>query len=164
MKGTASRHESRAPLPLGPTYRATFDVAAGGVGVAALLPGSATKMVHVLAVFVAKPSVATDITVKKTSAAATGGTSAGLTEVPLDSRTAVSTCAGLQYTVAPTAGTLVGNLAPAVSIDTTDSWLVTFGDSGANPVVLHGVAQTVEVHVGAACTVSGYFEWVEADY
>jgi hypothetical protein len=112
----------------------------------------------------------------KYSTAPTGGTAAALTQVPLDSNSAAATVSLLQtYSVAPTAGTLVGTIggrrllmqattAAAAGIPMDAVWdFRVQGESSA--ITLRGIAENVALTFGAApasaVTLAVEVEWTE---
>lgn len=141
------------------TTTPTFTAAAG---VIAVMPGSASKTIRVTRVEVTLSTSGTaaieTISLIKTSAAPTGGTSSAMTIVKHDSGFGNATAAPLLYTVAPTAGTAVGFMRCAqfndqsAALPGAATWLWTFGDgrAGASAIVLRGTAETLEINLGAA--------------
>lgn len=109
------------------------------------------------------------VTVNKTSAASTGGTAATITAVPDDSNYSAAVSVAQSFTgTGPTVGTLVGQ------IDASKVGCMAIGTASPNdiyvlnlrqkPIVLRGVAQTLEIGVGAATTGGNYtvtFEGME---
>jgi hypothetical protein len=147
----------------------------GAAGVIAVLPGNASTTVRVLRVEVSIYTTGTAaievISLIKTSAAPTGGTSASITIVPHDSGFAGASSVPLNYTVAPTAGTPVGTIRSVAFADSSGSalpgantWLWDWTMRAGSAPVLRGTAQTLEINLGGAvatqtCIVS--FEWTE---
>lgn len=135
------------------------------------LTGSATRVVRVEAVVVSGIATAATnarVALVKRSTADTGGTSAGLTEVPLDSTSVAASATGLSYTANPTTGNTVG---------TIDERRITFGTATteglpavfvfARPVVLRGTGEVLAVNL-AGVTITGgslnaTFYWSEGD-
>lgn len=109
------------------------------------------------------------VTVNKTSAASTGGTAATITAVPDDSNYSAAVSVAQSFTgTGPTVGTLVGQIdaskvgcmAPATA-SPNDIYVLNLRQK---PIVLRGVAQTLEIGVGAATTGGNYtvtFEGME---
>ena len=147
--------------PIGNTYVTSFNHAAGGAGSAFELLGTATKTVRVLEVAIMNPSTSIDVSIKKLSAASTGGTSTAGTAIPLDASNPAATATSKLYTAAPTQGTAVGSLVDAVAVGTSGKLQWEGNRLGAQPLVLRGVAQVMAVHVSAAATVKGWVVWTE---
>jgi hypothetical protein len=151
---------------------ASFTSANGDI---AVLPGSGTKTIRVTRVEVSLSTSGTaaieSITLAKRSTADTGGTSSAMSTVPHDSNFSAATAAPLSYTVAPTAGTLVGQVRGVLFNDQTaaipgsGTWLWEFGTRpGASAIVLRGTAQQLCVNLGTAVatqTAQVSFEWTE---
>lgn len=145
-----------------------------------LIEGSSTKTVIVKRITVTGPSLTAvqylAVNVGKYSTAASGGTSTSAPMVPTDSNNAAATAAFVKYyTVAPTAGTLVGSIASArpllqatVAVATSLPPLLTF-DFGDTPetkgIVLRGTTQGCglffPVAPASAVTMSVDIEWTE---
>lgn len=161
-----------------PTYAAAaknFTLAATPTDVC-ILNGSSTKTVYVLRVSVTGLKTTaglSQVVLFKRTAANTGGTAVGATEVALDSADEVATAAMQHYTANPTpgAGTQIYSnyitfQAPAGTQDAT-SHTVSFGSTpGVNKyVVLRGTAQGLAVNLDGATLTGGVFnctfEWVE---
>lgn len=111
-----------------------------------------------------------DVQLIKRSTADSGGTSAAMTAVPLDSGNAAAGSAPLTYTANPTTGTLVGNIdAQKIGAMATATaapndiymWKPSMGQS----VVLRGTAQQLAVNLngatltGGSCSIN--FQWIE---
>lgn len=157
------------------TYRATVVglVPAASATDIAYIIGSATKTVRVTRVSVsgqAGTAINTPIVLVKRSTAASGGTCAGATEVPIDSTSAAATAAVTTCTANPTLGTGVGSVASQaifLSTATTQPRAADFifGTEGGQPIVLRGVAQNVAVNLNGVSVSSGVvnvtFEWTE---
>jgi len=160
-----------------PTYSATsaFSPTATAATDVCLLNGSATKTIKVRRIYfnaLATTAVSDPIAIIKRSTANSGGTSVGLTEVPLDSSAGAATAVGLTYTANPTVGTAVGFIAdPYFSIGNLTTGgaqsfpsVLLYGQLGS-PIVLRGVAQGVAINLNAASfpgiVVSCTFEWTE---
>jgi len=165
------------------TYRAATNatlVAAAGTGLFFVITGSATKTITVQRIVVSGPTLTAvaynTIQLQKYSTAPTGGTATTLTQVPIDSNSAaatVSLCQG--YTVAPTAGTLVGAIgalrlflqattAAAAGLLDRAVWDLR-AQGEASSVTLRGIAENVALNFGAApasaVTLSIECEWCE---
>jgi hypothetical protein len=152
---------------------ASFTPVAGDI---AVLSGNATTVVRITRIEVSMSTSGTagveQITLVKRSAADTGGTSAAMTAVPLDSAYAAASSAALSYTAAPALGTAVGTIRGVQFFDESASttgantWLWTFGDGrgGASCVVLRGTAQQLAINLAgviATQTVTVSYEWTE---
>lgn len=143
-----------------PTYQAVFDVT-GPIGQAATILGSATATICISNIFFTTPGATVELTIRKQSTASTGGTSTVVTGVPLSSTNAAATAVVRQYTVAPTPGTLVGNLA-VDTVSATDRITYAFGANRlTQPLYLRGVAQQIALEISASTAVQGYFQWYE---
>lgn len=154
------------------SYHASASIAGSSTTVMSALPGNASNTVLVTGIhFTCTQTTAgaLTITVNKTSAAATGGTSAGMTEIPDDSGYAAASTAALTYTgTGPTAGTPVGQIdaqkvgcnAPATA-GANDIYYLNLRQK---PVVLRGTAQTLEIGAGGAVTggnITITWDWIE---
>lgn len=161
-----------AIYPVGPVYSAS------AVGIAAVtsatdiftITGSATKNVRIHSL-VLTGTLATaavrDVLLIKRSAANTGGTSATVTGLPLDSNAAAPTAVVRTYTANPAGlGTAIGTVrvrrigVPATTAANIDVAEFVF----TVPLTLRGVAQTLAVNlngVANSVTWSGYVEWSE---
>lgn len=156
------------------TY-STYQTFTAAAGVIAVLPGNASNTVRVLRVEVSISTTGTaaieTVSLIKTSAAPTSGTSAAMTVVPHDSGFAAASSAPLNYTVAPTPGTPVGTIrgvqfadSSTTALPGSNTWLWDWGMRPGTAIVLRGVAQTLEVNLGgvvATQTVTVSFEWTE---
>jgi len=143
------------------TYITVFNVAIGGSGNAIEILGSGSKTIAISKIFIGKPNVGITLKIRKQSSASTGGTSTTTTLVPLNSNNAAATSVVRQYTVAPTAGTLVGLLYQN-SLLTSDSDTIVFADtSQAQNAVLNSATETLAINVDAAVTIFGFIEWTE---
>ncbi len=146
------------------TYRVAFKNLVALTGVAVRLAGSASTIVRVTKVQIAKPSVAqAPLRMVKTSTAPGDGTATTPIGIPLDSANDPATAVLSLYTAAPTGGTEVGTGSVYDSdIATDDVLFETFGDEqNAQAVVLRGVAETLEIDLSADATLDGYIEWTE---
>ena len=74
-----------------------------------ILPGT-TKDINILQIWIDNPTISASITIAKQSIADTGGTSSNATLVPMVTADGAATATIKMYTVAPSAGTLIGNL------------------------------------------------------
>ena len=136
-------------------------IAAASVAPFFVLYGSASFTIAVLSVVVSGLTLTAvayhSIELRKHSSAPSGGTATALTQVPLDSVTPPATVALCQvYTVAPTAGALVGRVGcrRRLSQATTAAAAgipaeVRFINPQA-PVILRGVAEGVALGFGVA--------------
>lgn len=147
------------------TYRVVFADLAGPAGVAVVLPGSATRIIRVTKVQIAKPSVAqAPLRMRKTSTAHTGGTSTTPTPVPLDSGNPAASAVLRLYTVVPAGGGAVVGAVFDADIATTEIVLEEFGSlqsQDGQALVLRGVAEGLAIQLSAAATLNGYLEWTE---
>jgi len=146
------------PVSSPTSYRAAFNVTAV-LGQAAVIGGSASATIYITKIaFITDTSLT--LTIVKQSTATTGGTSAAVTRVPLNSNNAAATATVLQYTAAPTPGTSVGNIV-IDSVTATDHPVYEFGTTGVQPITLHGTAQQIALAISAGAAVAGYIEWYE---
>jgi hypothetical protein len=128
-----------------------------------VLPGSASKTVRLrrLRIYSAATTAGTmTLSLVKRSAADTGGTSTATTVVPLDSADAAGSAAPLTYTANPSAlGTALGSVDTAlIDFGLTASGPVfdeTFGQAGAQTVVLRGVAQNLAINLNGGTLPTG---------
>lgn len=124
------------------------------------LTGSATKTVRVHRVVVngiATAATAVQVGLVKRSTANTGGTSAGLTEVPLNSQGPAASATGLSYTANPTPGTSVGTVAlrrVLFGTSATEAPATVF-DFGDWPVELRGTGEVLAVNLGGVTVTGG---------
>lgn len=167
-----------------PTYRAaTIDPFVAAVTADVpwfLIEGSATKVVTVKRIILSGFSLTAvqyaAMNVVKYSTAASGGTATTAPQVPLDSTNAPGSAALVKYyTVAPTPGTTVGNIASRrVLLQATTAAaggvppVVVFDFSDmphTHGVVLRGIAQGLGVEwpvaPASAVTLSAEVEWTE---
>lgn len=163
-----------------PTYIAAFTAFSPGVAATTdilTLAGSATQTVRVLQVglFVDTATAAAeyDVQLVRRSTAGTGGTATTVTGRPLDKNDAAATAVAKIYTVAPTAGTLVGLLwakqayvpvAPAIAA----SVLFDFSalGKGGKALILRGTTDVLAVNLNGATpanalSIDGYVVWTE---
>lgn len=140
------------------TYRAYFDLTAVvGTTVELINAAASGKEASIRRIQVAIGGAA-QLTAKKTTVAASGGTSAGLT--PSQARTADSpTLTGKTYSVAPTTGTV------ECLWDTYNATAAAFWDSGelpeSNPGCIVQQGQQFALFSSAAVTLKGYIEYWE---
>ena len=158
-----------------PIYRASTTVFTPGATPqdVCTLRGSATKTLLVSRVILSTQQTTAGRNVwhiVKRSTANTGGTSAAMTMVPLDSAAVAATATALTYTANPTAGTLVGRIevrhvaspAPATATLGNVASVVDF----AAPVMLRGASQVLGwnfngVVLPAGLSITCTFEWSE---
>lgn len=154
------------------SYHASASIAGSSTTAMSVLPGNASDTVLVTGIhFTCTQTTAgfVTVTVNKTSAAATGGTSAGMTEVPDDSGYAAASTAALTYTgTGPTVGTLVGQIDAqkigcnaAATASPNDIYYLNLRQK---PIVLRGTAQTLEIGTGGAVTggnITVTWDWIE---
>lgn len=131
------------------TYEAAFAVVGAASGDVVEIIGSATTIVLVLEVDIMEPSTQRLFTFVKRSTAATGGTSANATLVPLDSTDAAATAVVKNYSADPTEGAAVGTILRK-TLGTAQTIQQNWVDGGGEPVVLRGVAQTLCINVDGA--------------
>lgn len=146
------------------TYRVAFKDLVAVTGVAVRIEGSASTIVRVTRIQIAKPSVSqAPLRMVKTSTAGAGGTRTTPAGIPLDSADVAATAVVGLYTAAPAGGTEVGTGSIYESdIDTADVLFETFGDEqNTQAVVLRGVAECLEIDLSAGATINGYLEWTE---
>ena len=128
--------------------------------------GSATKTVRILKIVLNTTQTTIGINdwyVIKRSTANTGGTSAAIVSVPIDSNFPAATAVVSRYTVNPTAlGTSAGNLAvvnivsPPIAPGTSGTGYIPYAfDFTNNPIVLRGVAQGVAINFNGAALPGG---------
>lgn len=160
------------------TYRAyvQFNPAASATDVFTIY-GSATKTVRVVSFFISGTNTANTnavVIVNKRSTANTGGTSASVTAVPLDSNNASATATVKSWTTNPTLGTLIGSLVgdlvflPALSsTNPVEQLNFDFGNNG-QPIVLRGTSEGaalnmngVNIGILSATTLYISVEWTE---
>jgi hypothetical protein len=131
------------------------------------LTGSASKTIRVTRVMVdASATAATvcPIFFTKRSSAHTGGTSASVTAVPVDSASAAATGTVLQWTANSTGGgALVGNLAGYRTVIPTPASIMThplvdfdFSQGPTQAVVLRGTAQVFGVNLAGITAIAGW--------
>ena len=145
------------------TYMAGFTSFTGVAGNIFEITGSASTTVYVLRI-VLQLGGSDTITVKKQSAADSGGTVAVPASVPLNSANSAATAGLKLYTVAPTTpGTLVGNILQitGTSLDMNFHGNNTIPVGPVQPVILSGEAQTLAVNLTTGATVTGFVQWVE---
>jgi len=144
------------------------------------LTGSATTNVYVLEMGISTTQTTAGLNawfIAKRSTANTGGTSAGLTEIPLQSNNAAATATGLQYTAnAAAAGTLVGYLwggwvnSPDVGADgpgALSPTVVNFETVMGKPLALMDATEVVSWNfkgatLPAGLSVLAYIKWIES--
>lgn len=132
------------------------------------ITGSASKTVRVLSIEVGTTQTTAGINriyLVKRSTANTSGTSSSITATPHDSNNNAASATVLSYTVNPSTGSLVGNLAVrnvnspilATGIGTPDQPMqnTTAIELLAQPVTLRGIAQVLAVNFNGAALPSG---------
>lgn len=160
-----------------PSYSASFTAVASAATATdlACILGSASKTVRVTRIEVSGTmtlSAAVSVQLIKRSAANTGGTSASLTLVPLDSTNAAATASAVSYTANATAlGASVGTVRSTRYNVPTAGGVVSapvvwdFGDRPAQAVILRGVAQELCINLSSTTlggsSLSGSFEFTE---
>lgn len=144
-----------------PTYRVDFAVS-GATGSAVELVGSPTARLLIQQIVYVKPGTAHTLKIKKLRTLSTGGTSSPGTIIPLDSRFSNSGATVNLYTVAPTQGTVVGNLYDG-AVAVGDVLIDEYGNErNSSPLVLNGINETVALDISGNSTITGYIEWTEA--
>lgn len=144
----------------------------------ACLTGSATKVIRVQRVRVnglAGTSIAVPAILKKHTVANTGGTSASVTVVPMDSGNAAATGTAISYSANPTIDGTATNLSAATLVlakndlsvgAPSDSVFDFTSQRYSQAPILRGVAQQVCVNLGGTSPSSGavnvVFTWTEA--
>jgi len=139
------------------------------------ITGSSTRTVYIKSISITCTMTTAgqvNISVKKYSSAASGGTAVATTEVASDSGNSANTAAVAHYTADPTAGTAVGTLsivslsilAPATAVaNQPQVWR--FGEKEDQYLVLRGTAQQVGLDFGGATTTGGVCQvsavWME---
>lgn len=142
------------------------------------LSGNATTNVYVLKMGLSTSQTTEGLNawyIAKRSTANSGGTSAGLTEVPLRSTQSTAASAVLQYTANPTAGTLVGNVwtgfltagEAAIAAAGSDNMVVDFESELGQPIALLSADEVIAWNFGGAAlptglSVLGWIMWCEA--
>lgn len=142
------------------TYESSFAVVGAAAGDVVEIIGSASMIVLVLEIAIIKPTVQVTHQIIKRSAAATGGTSANATLVPLDSGNPAATAVIKNYSADPTEGAAVGTIFRAI-IATTENFSKSWVDGGGQAVVLRGVAQTLCINLSAASNFDCYVRFSE---
>lgn len=147
------------------TYRVSGNVvAAAGLFPFLKLMGAAGKVIRIQKITFSGITLTAvaylRIVINKLSADNSGGTSSSPTKVPLDSNSPASGATVAQYTAAPTAGTLIGQVAektvlgqattPAAGGFPADQVFDFSDKSGNTPIVLRGVAEGITACFGAA--------------
>ena len=148
----------QASSSLPATYRASFSFAAVS-GDALVIFGVAGKVIKITEIVIAKPSAQETVLVVKRATADSGGTSTLQTVIPMDSNDSLVSTAVRAYTVAPTAGTSLGNVARCV-VASTDVLVFTLGDKGKYPT-LRSASECLAINVDASATFPGWIEWTE---
>lgn len=147
------------------TYRSTFSVAAAGAGQFLVLenPAGSGKVLRFVEQLLSKPTVTIGWSTVKQSTSTTGGTSAAVAAVPLDSADAAAVGTVLQYTAVPTPGAAIGTVWRLPSVTAADTFVDTPGDPlNQKPIVLRP-GESVALVTTAAATIVGLIEWTESD-
>jgi hypothetical protein len=154
------------------SYVATAAFAGSSTTDNARLPGNASNTVLVTKIVVSCTQTTAGnltLTINKRSTAGSGGTSANMTVVPMDSNYAAGVSVPVSYTgTGPTVGTLVGAIdnyklgCMATSTATpNDIYILNLRQK---PIVLRGTGENVTVNFGGAITggnITVTFEWIE---
>lgn len=142
------------------------------------LTGNATTNVYVQKMAISTTQTTAGVNgwlIAKRSTANSGGTSAGLTEVPLRSSSDSASATALQYTANPTAGTLVGNIWTGWVIsndvtgatENTNIQVVDFESELGEPIALLSSSEVIAWNFGGedlptGLSVRAWIKWVEA--
>lgn len=116
-------------------------------------PNVTVRVLRVTIAFTQTTAGVNAVTLKRRSTANTGGTSAGLTEIPHNSGDSAAVATVLEYTANPTAGTAVGDVwtgfvaSPAAATAGIGSAVENVEFSGA-PVILRGTGEVLAVNLG----------------
>ena len=164
------------------TYRATTAVAlvaANGTAPFIAVYGSATTVVRIKTIIISGYTLTAaeyiGTRVAKYSTAITGGTATALVQTPLDASDAAATLSICNsYTVAPTAGTKIGDVAArrslgqatvAVAAGIPNDIEIQFDQYDQEGLVLRGTAQGIGIYFAAApasaVTTAVMIEWSE---
>jgi hypothetical protein len=159
------------------TYFAAFDGVAPptvGTGIMVSIIGSASKTVKITRVGLsisATAAVLLSLSLRKYSAAPTGGVSATIAAAKADTSSAAVTAVVENWTTFPTAGAALNTIAAhrlLVGTAAVVPPILEFNfsqGSGAKPIILSGVAETLGIFtntaVGAGGVLSGFIEWTE---
>lgn len=147
---------------VGRTYRATFNAAPapGPSAVFLEILGPTTGVCEVVEIFMGDPSAAVTVTANRRSTATTGGTSTNRTLVRARQTEGAATSTVRQFSVAPTAGTLIGEVLRD-DLGTSDKVTWTFGDSFDTPIILTGAADVLTLELNVGASVEGHVVIVE---
>lgn len=153
------------------SFHASTSFAGSSTTINAHMPGNATNTVLVTDITYSCTQTTAGIltiTINKTSAASTGGTAATMTAIPDDSNYSAAVSVAQSFTgTGPTVGTPVGQVdALKVGCGATTSVNNDFYylNLRQKPIVLRGVAQTLEIGSGGAITggnVTVTWHWIE---
>ena len=153
-----------------PTYRATFADLNAVVGVAVRIAGATGMVIRIKTVHVDVPAAnQTPLIIAKYSTAPADGTSTSPQSVPLDSNSDAAQATVLMYTVAPTLGTLVGEVFEddIFTLDNDayrgDRVHEEFGKGdGCEALILRSAPENVGIVIAANSNpLNGYLEWTE---
>lgn len=165
-------HVSPLPAIRPASFMATASFAGSSTTDNARMPGNASNTVLVYKVIVSCTQTTAGnitLTVNKRSTAGSGGTSASMTVVPMDSNYSAGVSAPVSYTgTGPTVGTPVG------AVDNYKLGCMATGTATPNdiyilnlwqkPIVLRGTAENLAVNLGGAITggnLTVTFFWIE---
>lgn len=159
------------------TYRAAFRlVPPAATGDLATIYGSSTKIVKITKIGITarnnSASSQWDLDIFKYSSTPSGGSSTGLTAVPLNSNFGASTVTNLKsWSTLPTSGTAIGSIAeqmiqfPASNANDIPTFEFNFGGTGASPIVLNNTNEGASVHAATnaptGTAIGVYIEWTE---
>lgn len=130
------------------------------------IAGNASTIVYVEKLWLSATQTTAGVNawnVAKRSTANSGGTSASVTAVPVQSGNAAAAATLLQYTANPTAGTLIGNLwsgfvaspAPATAGTLGTGLVLDFTSMFGQPIALLSAAEVLAWNFGGAALPSG---------
>lgn len=146
--------QSGTNISLPATYRASLNVA-GPAGIGAEIRGSGSANVYITKIGLTLAASDT-ITITMRSANSTGGTSAAVTAVPLNSGNGAANANVRSYTVAPTGGAAIGD----ISAFTGTEIFYEFGGDAQTPTLL-AAAEALSISLTTGTTITGFIEWYE---
>lgn len=146
------------------TYRCAISALVAPIGGFVQLrnPAASGRVLRVTMQGIFKPSATIRWTVRKQSAFNTGGTATQPTVVPLDSNDAATVGVVDAYTVAPTLGTLVGNVWDDPSVTAGDRLVDTPGESDLAQLITLRAGESITWVTDAIATVTGILEWTDS--
>jgi hypothetical protein len=180
LQGNPNNNQSLVTIARKSTYRAstTALVTAAGTLPFLTIDGSASKTIIIQRIILSGATLTAvayiNYEVRKYSSVTTGGTFSTLTNVPLDSNNSSATAVLKVYTVAPTAGTLIGlvqtkrilgEATTATASGILDTTEFDFRPSESTGIYLRGTTQELAIAFGtapaSAVTLSITVEWTE---